>query len=124
MVRPAAQSPPFSYVLLAFAGGWLIAEALLSRHGNNSLLGSLATGYRVPAVAVLACSAVLSLVMETQNTLYHFWRYVHFPAPEVSLAGVPLTVLATWPLQYLTFLLMASVLTPGLAPLFWSPRRR
>ncbi|HEX6684499.1 MAG TPA: hypothetical protein VF062_16975 [Candidatus Limnocylindrales bacterium] len=32
VIRPAADAPPFGYVLLAFAGGWLVAEWLLSAH--------------------------------------------------------------------------------------------
>jgi len=125
VVRPVPQAPPFSYVLLAFLGGWLIAEGVLSRRGGSvSLLGSVVRGYWVPVVAVLVSSAVLSLVTETQNNLHQYWRYIHFPAPEVTVAGVQASVLATWPLHYLVFLLLASVLTPALARLFWWPTRR
>ena len=35
--------------------------------------------------------------------------------------GVPLSVLAAWPLQYFVFLLIPSLVRPELAELFWAP---
>jgi hypothetical protein len=124
VVRPAPQAPPFAWVLLAFLGAWLTLEWLTHRRGTSSFVDSVWRGDWVPPAAVLAGSAVVGPVMEAQNNLHYFWRYTHFPAPEASVAGVQATVLATWPLQYLVFLLVAGVLTPGLAALFWSPARR
>lgn len=119
VVRPVSQAPPFFYVLLAFAGGWLVAEWVLARRGSGSLLTSVLSGYWVPVVAVLVSSLSLSLVMETQNSIHHYWRYVHFPGPEVPLTGVRATVFATWPLHYVVFLMLAGVFTPELARVFW-----
>ena len=127
VIRPVPQAPPFFYVLLAFAGGWLVAEWVLARRRSASLLSSVLSGYWVPVVAVLVSSALLSSVMETQNAIHHYWRYVHFPLPEVAPAGVQVSVLATWPWQYVVFLMLSGVLAPVLAPLFWdvrSPTRR
>jgi hypothetical protein len=70
---------------------------------------------------VLASSAGLSLIMETQNTVYRYWLYTHFPGTDLTVVGVQLSVFATWPLQYVAFLLPASLLMPPLAPLFWKP---
>lgn len=119
VVRPVSQAPPFFYVLLAFLGGWLVAEWVQARRRSGSLLTSVLSGYWVPAVAVLVSSVSLSLVMETQNTIHHFWRYLHFPGPDVPLTGVRATVFATWPLHFVVFLMLAGVLTPELAQVFW-----
>jgi len=124
VVRPVSQAPPFYYVLLAFLGGWLVAEWVLARRRSASLAVGVLSGYWVPAAAVLVSSAVLSYVMETQNTIHHYWRYVHFPGPDVALTGVRASVFATWPLHYVVFLMLASVLIPALAPLFWQPGGR
>jgi len=122
VVRPVPQAPPFFYLLLAFVGGWLVAEWLLWWRRSPSLVSSVLSGYWVPVVAVLVSSVVLSCVMETQNMLHEYWRYIHFPGPEVPPSRVPVSVFATWPLQYAVFLLTASVLTPALAPMFWQRR--
>jgi hypothetical protein len=119
VVRPVSTAPPFFYVLLAFVGGWLVAEWVLARRRSGSLLASVLSGYWAPAVAVLASSASLSLLMETQNTIHHYWRYLHFPGPDVPLTGVRATVFATWPLHCVVFLMLAGVLTPELAQVFW-----
>jgi hypothetical protein len=88
-----------------------------------SLAASLRAGYRVPAAAVVASSLLVSLLVESQNAVYRFWMYTHFPEPSLALVGVPLTVFATWPLQYLAFLLIASLFGEALATMFWSPPR-
>ena len=113
-------APPFAYALLAFAGVWLLAEWALRRRGSPSLIGAGAGGYWVPPVAIVAASLVLSVVMETQNAVHRLWAYQHFPWPGRAFAGVPLSVFAAWPLQYVTFLVLPGLLVPRLAQLFWN----
>jgi hypothetical protein len=113
--RPSEVAPPFEYCLVAFAGCWLVCESLLR---PRSLLGN-----PVPMLAVLAASMPLSLIMETQNASHEFWRYTHWPWPSASLFGVPVSVLLTWPLQYVVFLTVAAVITPALAAPFFDGRR-
>lgn len=115
-IKPVPDAPPFGYVLLAFVGLLLTAE-----WARPSLLVCLRNRYWAPPAAVLVSSVVLAVLLETQNAVHQFWAYTHFPAPELTLAGVQLSMLATWPLQYLTFLLVPSLLMPSLADLFWRP---
>ncbi|HEX6684345.1 MAG TPA: hypothetical protein VF062_16200 [Candidatus Limnocylindrales bacterium] len=82
-------------------------------------MASVFKGYWVPVGALLGVSVMLSFVMETQNTVHNYWRYTHFPGPEVTISRVEASVFAAWPMQYVVFLLMASVLVPALAPVFW-----
>lgn len=129
---PMPSAPPYPYVLVAAGGAWLLAEWALHRRGSPSPVSSLLQGYRVPAAAVLGASVLLSLAMESQNAANHYWTYPHLPGPDLPGLGVPVSVFATWPLQYLAFLLLPSLLVPGVAPLFWAghdegqhaPRRR
>jgi hypothetical protein len=114
-------APPFAYGLLAFAGLWLLAEWALRRRGSPSLIGAAAGGYWVPPAAIVVASVILSVVMEPQNAVHRLWAYQHFPWPGSAFAGVPLSVFAAWPLQYVTFLVLASLLAPKLAGLFWPP---
>lgn len=116
-----ADAPPFAYPLLAMAGLALAAQWVLHRQCRPSPLAGAEAGYWTPLVAVVGASLILSLVMETQNAVHHHWMYTHFPAAEVALGGVPLTVYAAWPLQYLVFLLIPSLIRPELAGLFWCP---
>jgi hypothetical protein len=115
---PATQAPPFAYVLLAFLGALLLAESV-----RPTLFASLRRGYWTPVAAILISSVVTSLLLETLNEVNHFWAYVHFPRPDLTFAGVQLSMVAMWPLQYLTFLLLPSLLMPSLADLFWRPAR-
>jgi hypothetical protein len=119
---PVTAAPPFSTVLLAFAGALLVAEWALHRRDLPSLLTGLARGYWVPVMAVLISSLILALFLETQNNVNHFWRYTHFPSPQVTFLGVQLSVWATWPLQYVTFLVIPCLVLPKLATQFWVDR--
>jgi len=119
VTRPAPSAPPFAYVLLALLGLWCVAEWALHRRGRPSLLRSALERYWNPAAAILGSSLGLAMIMETQNAAHRYWLYTHFPGADLTMMGVQLSVFATWPLQYLAFLLPASVLMPSLAPLLW-----
>jgi hypothetical protein len=116
---PTRHAPPFGYVLLAFLGVWLVAEWALHRRGLPSPAGVVLRGYWAPVTAAAGSSLLLSLVMETQNAVNQYWSYTHFPGTGVRFIGVQASVLATWPLQVLAFLLVPSVFVPALARLFW-----
>jgi hypothetical protein len=119
VARPTTHAPPFGYALLAFLGVWVTVEWLLHRRRRPSLVEAIARGYWVPIAAIAAASAVLSVVMETQNALYRHWAYQNFPWAGSEIAGVPVSVFATWPLQYVVFLLLPSLAVRELAKLFW-----
>jgi hypothetical protein len=118
----ARSAPPVTYTVLAFTGLVLAAQWVLDRQRRPSPLADAVNGYWTPFIAVLCASVILSVVMETQNTAHHYWLYTHFPAPGMVSGGVPLSVFAAWPLQYLIFLLIPSLIRPELADIFW--RRR
>ncbi len=116
---PVRYAPPFGYELLAFLGSWFAVEWGLHRRGLPSLVSSVLHGYWTPAAAIVGSSLLLSFVMESQNAVNHYWIYTHVPGPAVTLLGVQLSVFAAWPLQYLAFLLVPSLLVPPLTTLFW-----
>ncbi|NUO59941.1 MAG: hypothetical protein HOV71_16465 [Hamadaea sp.] len=116
--HPAGHAPPFWYALVAFGGVWATAEALLSRRGRPSLLGAIRRGYWTPPAAIAGASAVLGVLMEVQNAVHHHWAYANWPGG--SVAGVPVAVLAAWPLQYAAFLVLPLLLAPELAALFFT----
>jgi hypothetical protein len=116
---PVAKAPPFPIVLQAFLGALLVAEWALHRRGSPSFLSGVLRGYWVPATAVIAASLALSVILESQNAAHHFWRYTHFPRPEAAVLGAQLSVMATWPFQYLVFLMIPGLLLPPLATMFW-----
>ncbi|GIH02949.1 hypothetical protein Rhe02_10160 [Rhizocola hellebori] len=119
VTKPLPNAPPFGYVLLAFVGAVLLAEWGLHARGLPSLIGSARRAYWMPLAAVAVSSVLVSLFVEGQNAVNRFWAYTHFPAPGFAVWGVPVTVFAAWPWQYLIFLLVASLFGPGLANLFW-----
>lgn len=117
---PIGAAPPFRLVLLGFAGAVLLTEWALGRNGSPSFVGALQSRYWTPPLAIGLSSVTLAVLLETLNAVNHFWAYTHFPWPGLTFAGVQLIMVATWPLQYLTFLLLPSLLLPGLADLFWT----
>ncbi len=119
VVRPVPSAPPLGYAFLVFVGVWLTAEWVLARRGAPSLLASLRQRYWVPPVAMLGASALLSLVMETQNLAHQYWRYADIAGLHATFAGVQVWVLVAWPLHYVLFLILPSLLVPGLGRLFW-----
>lgn len=110
--------PPLWYAILALAAAAMLAEGLLSRWRRPSLLGSLLNRYWVPAAAILVASAVLAALMEPANAVHGLWAYQGWPGG--SVAGVPVSVFALWPLQDVAFLLLPCLLAPELAEVFWS----
>lgn len=123
LTAAARDAPPFTYVLLASAGMWLVAEWGLRRRNTPLLIGSALQGYWTPAAAVLGSSLLLSLAMETQNAANQYWTYTHFPGSDITLFGTALSVFAIWPLQYIVFLSIPSLFAPALATLFWQPTK-
>ncbi|WP_027342143.1 hypothetical protein [Hamadaea tsunoensis] len=117
--HPVPAAPPFFLIAAALTGAALLAQGLLLRRRLCSPAGAVRHGYWVPGAAVLLASVVLSVVMEILNTAHHHWAYAHFPGPAV--AGVPVLVFVAWPVQYLIFLLVPSLVVPGLADLLWRP---
>jgi hypothetical protein len=117
------EAPPFSVVMQAFLGVLLVAEWALHRRGALSFAGALVRGYWVPAAAVVVASLLLSLILESQNATHHFWLYTHFPGPGAGPFGAPLSVMASWPFQYLVFLLLPGLPLPVLATIFWRAGR-
>ena len=116
---PVRSAPPFGYALVAFVGLWFAAEWVLHRRGLPSLVGGALHGYRVPPVALVGSALLLSVVTESQNAVHHYWVYAHLPGGRVRPFGVPLSLYAAWPLQYVVFLMVAGLLVPDLARLFW-----
>jgi len=111
ITNPAPAAPPFAYAALAVVGVALLSGALVT---------ALVRGYWVPWAAIVLAAAAVSAAMEIPNALHHHWAYAHFPGP-AGPGGVPLTVFLAWPLQYVVFLAIPSLLQPSLVELFWRP---
>jgi hypothetical protein len=114
--RPVPQAPPFGYMVFAFLG---------SPHARGM---DPAHGVAEPAAWVLDARRGHrhqlgrdGLPLGNPERCQPFLAYTHFPWPDLTLAGVQLSMVASWPLQYLTFLLLPSLLLPTLADLFWRP---
>lgn len=122
--RPVEVAPPFRFMLLGFVGALLLTEWALGRKGTPSFFAAVRGRYWVPTLAIGLSSVAMAVLLETLNAVDHFWAYTHFPWPGLSFAGVQLIIVATWPLQYLTFLLIPSLMMPALADLFWTSRDR
>lgn len=111
---PTPTAPPFSYAVLAVIGVALLSGALAT---------AVVRRYWVPFAAVVLASAAVSVAMEIPNAAHRHWAYAHFPGP-VAPGGLPLAVFVAWPLQYLVFLAVPSLIVPEVAALFWRPRAR
>jgi hypothetical protein len=115
----SAYAPPLRYSVLCCVGLWLLMEAALYSRQLPSLLRSTLHGYFVPVLALVAASAVTSLVWESQNAVVHYWVYTHWPWPNLSIFGVQLSVLFTWPTHYLVYLALPAALVPAWARVFF-----
>lgn len=100
----------FSYFLMTFAGVWLVLEWVQRERGRTSLLQTLLHGQWLPLCALLIASAITSLFWETVNAAHHFWVYTNWPWPQWQIMTIPVTVLLTWPLQYVVFLSLGFLL--------------
>jgi hypothetical protein len=101
---PLPVEPHISYFVMAFVGIWFALEWIQFARGNWTLLRAVLHGYRLPLYALIAASAVCSIFWETVNASHHFWIYTNWPFPQWQLMSIPVTVLLTWPLQYVVFL--------------------
>lgn len=102
--RPFPLADHFVYFLIAFIGVWLTLEWVQFAMGKCSLLKSLLQGNPQPLYALLLASALFGVFWETVNSAHHLWIYTNWPLPHWRLMTVPVTVLLTWPLQYVVFL--------------------
>jgi hypothetical protein len=109
----------FEWFLLAFLGCWLVLEWAQHRAGRLSLIQTLLDRNLLPLCSLLIASALFSIFMETVNASHHFWTYTNWPRPDWQLWGVPVTVLLTWPLQYVVFLSLAWLLGQDHAAEVW-----
>lgn len=100
----------FGYFLIAFLGVWLLLEWIQFARGRLSLLRSILNGNRIPLYALLLASTVFALFWETVNAANHFWVYTNWPLPHWQIMSIPVTVLLTWPLQYVVFLSLGFLL--------------
>lgn len=108
--KPLPVKPHFAYFLMTFLGVWLILEWVQSARRRLSLLLTLLRGDWLPLCTLLLASAVTSLFWETVNAAHHFWIYTNWPWPQWQLMTIPVTVLLTWPLQYVVFLSLGFLL--------------
>ncbi|MGH9582349.1 MAG: hypothetical protein ACRD4O_05390 [Bryobacteraceae bacterium] len=100
----------FGYFLAAFIGVWLALEWVQFARGRLSLLKTVLNRRFLPLCALVVASAVSSLFWETVNSAHHFWIYTNWPLPQWQLMHIPVTVLLTWPLQYVVFLSLGFLL--------------
>ena len=117
---PSFYAPPLRYILLCFAGVWSIGEAVLYTRGLPSLLRSIFHGYVVPALSLAGASVLTSVIWESQNAQVNYWVYEHWPYPHLSLFHVQLSVLATWPANYVVYLIIPAAIVASWAPIIWS----
>jgi hypothetical protein len=108
---PSPAAPPFGYTVLAFTGVALLSGALVS---------AVAGRYWVPFAAIALASLLVSVAFEVPNAVHWHWAYAHFPGPAVP-DRLPLMVFVSWPMQYVVFLVVPSLLVPRLAAVFWQP---
>ena len=94
----------FGYFVVAFIGIWFTLEWIQFARGRLSLLQAIVRGHRRPAYALLISSGLSGLFWETVNAGHHFWIYTNWPFPQWRVAGIPVVVLLSWPLQYIVFL--------------------
>jgi hypothetical protein len=121
---PSAIAPALHYIIIAFIGLWLVCEGALYVQQLPSLIRSMLHGYFVPVLALLCSSLLLSLVWESQNAQVGYWVYTNWPGTATVL-GVQLSVILTWPANYIVYLLPAAALVPAWAHVFWTrPDRR
>ncbi len=113
LATPSRIHPPFAAFPLVSAGLWLVLEYAAARQRKPSLLAACRHRDWAPLLAVLAAGWLLGLFMETANAALHFWRYTNWPLQNLTLAGVPVVVLLLWPMQYIVFLGLYTVLHRG-----------
>ncbi|MEU8003922.1 hypothetical protein AB0B66_22425 [Catellatospora sp. NPDC049111] len=111
---PSPVAPPFGYTVLAFTGVALLSGALVSAAVGR---------YWVPFAAIVLAALVVSVLFEVPNAVHWHWAYAHFPGP-VLPDGLPAAVFVSWPMQYVVFLAVPSLLVPRLAAVFWQPSDR
>lgn len=108
--EPLRMKAHFGYFLMSFIGIWFILEWAQFTRGRLSLLNTIFCGDRQPLYALLIASAIFGFFWETVNAAHHFWIYTNWPFSQWQVMGVPVTVLLTWPLQYVVFLSLGFLL--------------
>lgn len=86
---------------------WLIAviawitlcEFMEYHRKRSSLLKDMLHGYYTPAIAILLCGFALAVSNEFQNLPINLWHYANFPWVNMTVLGIPLFVILSWPLQ-------------------------
>lgn len=108
--KPLPVKVHFSYFLIAFVGVWLTLEWVQLARGRLSLLKTVLSGEWQPLCSLIIASAGFGVFWETVNAAHHFWIYTNWPLPQVQLMSIPVSVLLTWPLQYVIFLSLGFLL--------------
>lgn len=87
-------------VLLISCSLVFILEFLEYREREDTFLLHLIKGDWTPLVAILVASLLTAITMEGFNVPLSVWLYTNWPYPDIAIAGLPLTVLIAWPIQY------------------------
>jgi len=116
---PALYAPPLRYIIICFIGVWFIGEAVLYVRELPSLIRSVLHGYFVPVLSILVSSVLLSLIWESQNAQVGYWVYANWPGT-TAIFRVQLSVLESWPTNYIVYLILPAALVVPWAPIFWS----
>lgn len=106
-------------VLLIFLGCWFILEAIEYARKRSSLVKDLIHSYFTPLIAIIVGAFVTAFIMEQHNLPISFWQYTHYPFSEIKFMNLPVTVLLTWPLQYVMFLSLFRAFTDEESKEIW-----
>ncbi|OGC51533.1 hypothetical protein A2982_02915 [candidate division WWE3 bacterium RIFCSPLOWO2_01_FULL_39_13] len=91
-------------LIMLFFALFFIFEFIQHKRHRNSLIKDTMHGYLNPLLAILLVSFILGLYMELQNLPLRLWIYSNWPLSQITIFGLPVVVLLTWPMHYIGFL--------------------
>lgn len=92
-------------IMLVFVSSFFVLEFIEYKKHRTSFLKDTLHGYLNPLLAIILCSVILGLYMETQNVPIGVWYYTNWPLQDFTIYHIPVVVyLIGWPAHYIFFL--------------------
>ncbi len=87
---------PNYFLIFAFIGIWFITEGVTNYFGGKTLLIKILNGDKKVIFSIIFSTFFLAFVHEFINFFAKEWAYVNAPFHEISLYGVPISILLGW----------------------------
>ncbi|MBI1978577.1 MAG: hypothetical protein HYS62_00780 [Candidatus Aenigmarchaeota archaeon] len=88
----------------AILGLWFISEFVEYTRKERSLIKDVIEGHWTPIISIIIGSIVTGITWELLNLPVKAWIYTNIPFSNLTLFGIPITIILGWPFLFVVYL--------------------